>query len=69
MSENNPYQLRNVVNGDLMVPKARTELFKKSFIYSGPCAWNGLPQSIRNTQSLIVFKEKLKCHFINLLND
>ena len=60
VSENNPYQLRNVVNGDLCVPKSRTELFKKSFSYSGPCLWNSLPTSIRTAQSTTVFKYKLK---------
>ena len=67
VSENNPYQLRNVVNGNLYVPKPRTEMFKKSFSYSGPFLWNNLPISIRNVPSINAFKEKLKMHFSNKL--
>ena len=65
ISENNPYQLRSVVNGDLCVPKSRTELFKKSFSYSGPLLWNNLPISVRNAKSSMMFKIKLKSYLIN----
>ena len=36
ISESNPYVLRNVAQGNLIVPKSKTELFKNSFAYSGP---------------------------------
>jgi hypothetical protein len=48
ISENNPYHLRNAVNGRLKIPKPKTELFKKSFKYSGPNLWNKLQNSIRS---------------------
>jgi hypothetical protein len=36
LSDRNPYSLRNVVSEKLQIPKAKTELFKKTFTYSGP---------------------------------
>ena len=65
VSQSNPYQLRNTVNGDLCVPKSKTELFKKSFCFSGPSTWNNLPVSVRNSKSIGVFKNKLKDHLLN----
>ena len=69
VSKNNPYQLRNVVNGNLYVPKPRTETFKKSFSYSGPSLWNNLPITIRNVPSTNAFKEKLKMYFLDQVNE
>jgi hypothetical protein len=34
LSDRNPYSLRNVVSEKLQIPKAKTELFKKTFTYS-----------------------------------
>ena len=36
LSDRNLYSLRNVVSEKLHIPKAKTELFKKTFTYSGP---------------------------------
>jgi hypothetical protein len=36
LSDRNPYSLRNVVCEKLQIPKAKTELFKKTFTCSGP---------------------------------
>ena len=69
VSRNNPYQLRNVLHEELYVPRANTELFKKSFYYSGPYEWNNLPYSLRDIKSISSFKEKLKLYFMNCLND
>jgi hypothetical protein len=49
--DRNPYSLRNVASEKLQIPKAKTELFKKTFIYSGPKLWNELPFSIRQASS------------------
>ena len=35
-SHKNHYFLRNVVSEKLQIPKAKTELFKKTFTYFGP---------------------------------
>ena len=68
VSENNPYTLRNATNGNLKVPKVKTELYKKSVSYSGPILWNNLPQSICNTPSLNTFKVKIKNYLLNHAN-
>ena len=65
ISESNPYVLRNVAQGNLNVPKSKTELFKNSFNYSGPQLWNNLPTVIRNAPSLNIFKNKIKDFLIN----
>jgi hypothetical protein len=46
-SDRNPYSLRNVVSEKLQIPKANTELSKKTFTYSGPKLWNELLFTIR----------------------
>jgi hypothetical protein len=51
LSDRNPYSLRNVVSEKLHIPKAKTELFKKTFTYSWPKLWNELPFSIRQASS------------------
>jgi hypothetical protein len=38
--------LRNVGREKFQIPKAKTELFKKTFTYSGSKLWNELPFSI-----------------------
>jgi hypothetical protein len=35
LSDRNPYSVRNVVSETLQIPKAKTELFKKTFTYFG----------------------------------
>ena len=65
ISQDNPYSLRNVVNGNLQTPKPKTELFKKSFAYSGSVLWNNLPTSIRNIPTLGSFKENMKKYISN----
>jgi hypothetical protein len=47
----NLYSLRNVVSEKIHIPKAKTELFKKTFTYSGPKLWNELPFSIWQASS------------------
>ena len=59
LSDRNPYSLRNVVSEKLQIPKAKTELFKKTFTYSGPKLWNELPFSHN------AFKTKVKSHILN----
>jgi hypothetical protein len=34
LSDRNPYSLRNVASEKLQIPKAKTELFKRTFTYS-----------------------------------
>jgi hypothetical protein len=44
----------------LQIPKAKTELFKKTFTYSGSTLWNELPFSIQQASSHNAFKTKVK---------
>ena len=69
ISENNPYQLRNAIKGDLHIPKTRTELFKKSFSYSAPTLWNSLPIEVRNEKTIPTFKDQLKLLLMSLQED
>ena len=54
------YNTRNVRSNALYLPMPRTEYFKKSFKYCGPKTWNDIPEGIRNTPSVEVFKKVLK---------
>jgi hypothetical protein len=65
LSDKNPYCLRNVVSEKLQIPKAKTELFKKTFAYSGPKLWNELLFSIRQASSHNAFKIKVKSLILN----
>ena len=60
MSDRNPYSLQDVVSEKLQIPKAKTELFKKPFTYSGPKLWNAPPFAIRQASSHMHLKQKLK---------
>ena len=51
----------------LMIPRKKYKHFgERSFSFLGPKIWNSLPQSIRHSDSLACFKQKLKHHlFVN----
>ena len=63
MSEIHALNLRSADNGTLHIPFARTELYKGSFSCSAPKLWNSLPQTVRDSDSLITFKTRLKTIF------
>ena len=54
---NHHYNLRN--NEDISIPISRTSLFQSSFIPSTIKAWNNLPLSTRQSNTLSQFKTKL----------
>ena len=54
------YELRSVSANQIYVPKPNVEGFRRSFSYSGACAWNELPASVKQCLSLVDFKLKLK---------
>ena len=60
------YATRNAAN--FHMPKVRTSLLHKSIIYQGPVVWNSIPDEIRNSKSLNLFKIKLKNYFIQIYN-
>ena len=51
---------RGSVNGDLYVPKCNTNYGKSSFQYKGSVLWNVISKDIRQVNSLMQFKNKLK---------
>ena len=48
--------LRSVQNDNLIIPKSKTEFFRKSLAYAGPRIWNGIPLHIRSSDSLRKFQ-------------
>ena len=54
------YKTRNMK--DLHVQKPKLEHTKKSFLYTGPKAWNSIPRLIRDTESVARFKKDVKSH-------
>ena len=55
----NMYNLRN--NNELVLPRIKTVNFgSESIRYRGLQLWFSLPQDIRNTESLSLFKSKIK---------
>ena len=63
MSALSKYNTRNMK--DLHVQKLKLEHTKKSFLYTGPKAWNSIPQLIRDTESVVRFKKDLKSHLLS----
>ena len=50
-------------HGKLQVPFPRLDLFKTSHRYSGSLLWNTLPQTVKSSNSMSVFKNLLIRHF------
>jgi len=56
---NNPYNTRS--NAEFLLPQVRTELHGNSSLrYLCPLIWNIVPQEIKNSKSLAVFKNLIK---------
>ncbi len=45
---------------DFLPPKPKTNYLKKAFSYRGAVAWNNLPNEIKNSETVNIFKAKLK---------
>ena len=62
------YNLRSYSNQRLLyIPFPRKEIYKQSFSYSAPNLWNQLPEKLKITGSLSVFKQLLH-NYISSLN-
>jgi len=60
-------RLRSALSGDLVVPATRRlTMGDRAFAVAGPSAWNKLPDSVRQSSSLDVFKRLLKTHLFSL---
>ena len=55
---NTAFNLRSVTIKNLLVPQAKSNLFKGSLSYSGVIVWNSIPVSIKNSSSLTVFVKR-----------
>ena len=55
------YNTRN--SKDLHVQKLKLEHTKRSFLYTGPKAWNSIPQPIRDTETIVRLKKSLNITF------
>ena len=53
------YLTRQTKN-DFLPPKPKTNYLKKAISYRGAVAWNSLSTDIKNSQSIDIFKTKLK---------
>ena len=65
LSDRNPYSLRYVASEKLQIPKAKTNLFKKTCTFSESKVWNELPFSLRQASSHNAFKTKVKSLILN----
>ena len=54
-------------SSNLYVPRSRTNLCNFSIKYHGALVWNSIPQNIRCSPSLYVFKSKLKTYLISCM--
>jgi len=55
-------RMTRALNDTLVLPKCRTECYKRSFRSSAAELWNSLPSDLRNASSLHVFKSKMYDH-------
>jgi hypothetical protein len=46
----------------LILPRAQTEFLKKSFAFSGTKVWNELPEEVKCSNSLQIFKKCISSH-------
>ena len=65
-SNSHSFNTRYAAKDNLITPKAHTEIFKHSLSYSAILLWNNLPFEIKQSQSLSIFKRKLKVHLFKL---
>ena len=47
------YSTRSATSSCLSLPKPRTELLKRSLLYSGPYVWNSLPNHLKQATSIL----------------
>ena len=57
--------LRSSVANLLTVPPHKLTFGSRAFRVAAPTIWNSLPDDIRSSNSLAVFRRRLKTHFFN----
>lgn len=53
-------------NVDLYINRFRTDIGARSIVIRGPSCWNNLPQNVKNSLSVAVFKKNLKNHILSI---
>ena len=48
---------------DLVLPRVRTEIAKRSFYFNGAKLFNGLPLQIKECSSIVLFKDTILSYF------
>ena len=61
--------LRSCDHNLLTVPRCRTVIASRAFSVAAPSLWNSLPNNIKNSGSIAIFKKNLKTHLFNLAYD
>ena len=62
-----PRSLRSASKGLLCVPNRHyANTRKRDFAHRGPVEWNKLPQDVRDSCSVEVFKKRLKTHLFRI---
>ena len=54
---------RLINSNDVAIPFCRTDIMKKSFIYRASVVWNSLPNDIKMSESLEIFKKHVKQYY------
>lgn len=57
-----PHSLRSEIKKELKEPKTCTTYGDRAFSVEAPKLWNKLPDHIRSTTEINIFKSKLKTH-------
>ena len=64
-SSHHNYNLRNRANGQLVAPVSLLSSFKKKSLYiQGIDLWSNLPDSIKLSESINIFKKRFKSHLL-----
>ena len=56
---------RAASSASLALPQPRTEMLKRSLLYSGPLIWNALPTLLKQAPSVDAFKRLYKKEFFS----
>ena len=66
--ENSNYYLRSSEKSELQFPRPKTNFMKQTFHYSGAQIWNNLPNEIKTSKSLSLFKERCFEYIFNCMD-
>jgi hypothetical protein len=59
------YSLRSSSVPQLTIPRVKTEFARRAFRVAAPQIWNDLPVNVQSSQSVTVFKSRLKTFLFN----